>query len=81
MSYYWGGYFAVQFPMGAVISLTYASAYVKAQLSQQRVVAESMHRLAHTDRLTGIACWRRTMFERYDCYQDSVVNEDTIAHG
>ncbi|MDQ3863910.1 MAG: GGDEF domain-containing protein [Actinomycetota bacterium] len=41
--------------MGAVIALIYASSYVKDQLLLQREMAEAMHRLAHTDQLTGVA--------------------------
>ena len=41
--------------MGAVITLTYASSYIKEELLQQRAAAAAMHRLAHTDQLTGIA--------------------------
>jgi diguanylate cyclase len=41
--------------MGAVIALIYASSYLKVQLFQQREMAEVMHRLAHTDPLTGVA--------------------------
>ena len=41
--------------MGAVIALIYASSYLKVQLLKQREMAEVMHRLAHTDQLTGVA--------------------------
>ena len=41
--------------MGAVIALIYASSYLKVQLFQQIEMAEVMHRLAHTDQLTGVA--------------------------
>jgi len=41
--------------MGAVIALIYASSYLKVQLFKQREMAEVMHRLAHTDPLTGVA--------------------------
>ena len=41
--------------MGAVIALIYASSYLKVQLFQQKEMAEVMHRLAHTDQLTGVA--------------------------
>jgi len=41
--------------MGAVIALIYASSYLKVQLFKQREMAEVMHRLAHTDQLTGVA--------------------------
>jgi diguanylate cyclase (GGDEF)-like protein len=41
--------------MGAVIALIYASSYLKDQLLSQREMAEAMHRLAHTDQLTGVA--------------------------
>src|SRR5215210_9057918 len=41
--------------MGAVIALIYASSYLKVQLLSQREMAEAMHRLAHTDQLTGVA--------------------------
>jgi len=41
--------------MGAVIALIYASSYLKVQLLKQRQMAEVMHRLAHTDQLTGVA--------------------------
>ena|SRR5215212_1191541 len=41
--------------MGAVIALIYASSYLKDQLIQQREMAEAMHRLAHTDQLTGVS--------------------------
>jgi diguanylate cyclase (GGDEF)-like protein len=41
--------------MGAVIALIYASSYLKDQLLRQREMAEAMHRLAHTDQLTGVA--------------------------
>ena len=49
--------------MGAVIALSYASSYGKDQLSQQRAVAETMHRLAHTDQLTGTANRRQLYSE------------------
>jgi len=41
--------------MGAVIALIYTSSYLKDQLLRQREMAEAMHRLAHTDQLTGVA--------------------------
>ncbi|MCA3747948.1 MAG: GGDEF domain-containing protein [Rubrobacter sp.] len=41
--------------LAAVIALVYATSYVKAQLARQRTLAEAMHRLAHTDPLTGIS--------------------------
>jgi diguanylate cyclase (GGDEF)-like protein len=41
--------------MGAVIALIYASSYLKEQLLRQRETAQAMHRLAHTDQLTGVA--------------------------
>ena len=49
--------------MGAVITLTYASSYIKDDLLQQRAVAAAMHRLAHTDQLTGIANRRQLYSE------------------
>ncbi len=49
--------------MGAVIALIYASSYLKDQLIQQREMAEAMHRLAHTDQLTGVANRRELYFE------------------
>jgi diguanylate cyclase (GGDEF)-like protein len=41
--------------MGAVIALIYTSSYLKDQLLRQREMAEAMHRLAHTDQLTGVS--------------------------
>ena len=41
--------------MGALIALFYTSSYLKDQLLQQRVLTETMHRLAYTDQLTGVA--------------------------
>jgi diguanylate cyclase (GGDEF)-like protein len=41
--------------MGAVIALIYASSYLKDQLLSQKEMAEAMHRLAHTDQLTGVS--------------------------
>ena len=41
--------------MGAVIALIYTSSYLKDQLLRQREIAETMHLLAHTDQLTGVA--------------------------
>ena len=49
--------------MGAVIALIYASSYLKVQLFQQREMAEVMHRLAHTDQLTGAANRRELYVE------------------
>ncbi|BBL78514.1 hypothetical protein RxyAA322_03680 [Rubrobacter xylanophilus] len=39
--------------LAAVIALVCATSHVKAQLARQRTLAEAMHRLAHTDPLTG----------------------------
>ncbi|QYJ14300.1 hypothetical protein Rxycam_00096 [Rubrobacter xylanophilus DSM 9941] len=41
--------------LAAVIALVCATSHVKAQLARQRTLAEAMHRLAHTDPLTGIS--------------------------
>lgn len=45
--------------MGAIIALSYASSYVKDEMLRQRIAAESMRQLAHTDQLTGVANRRR----------------------
>jgi len=47
--------------LAAVIALVYATSYVKSQLARQRTLAEAMHRLAHTDPLTGISN-RRSLY-------------------
>jgi diguanylate cyclase (GGDEF)-like protein len=47
--------------LAAVIALVYATSYVKSQLARQRTLAEAMHRLAHTDPLTGVSN-RRSLY-------------------
>ncbi len=49
--------------MGAVITIAYAWSYINDQFSQQRAEAKTMHRLAHTDQLTGIANRRQLYSE------------------
>jgi diguanylate cyclase (GGDEF)-like protein len=45
--------------MAAIIAFSYASSYVKDEMLQQRIATETMHHLAHTDQLTGVANRRR----------------------
>lgn len=49
--------------MGAVITIAYAWSYINDQFSQQRAEVKTMHRLAHTDQLTGIANRRQLYSE------------------
>ncbi len=49
--------------MGAVIAIAYAWSYINDQFSQQRAETKAMHRLAHTDQLTGIANRRQLYSE------------------
>jgi len=45
--------------MAAIIAFSYASSYVKDEMLRQRIAAETMRQLAHTDQLTGVANRRR----------------------
>jgi diguanylate cyclase (GGDEF)-like protein len=49
--------------MGAVTALIYAYSFLKDQLLRQREMAEAMHRLGHTDQLTGVANGRELYAE------------------
>ena len=45
--------------MAAIVAFSYASSYVKDEMLRQRIAAETMRQLAHTDQLTGVANRRR----------------------